>query len=109
MPRQARQRSNTGIYHVMIRGIDKRDIFLDEEDRTKFIECLLKAKGKGKFKIYGYCLKEYEINNINKMPIKERNKIIEKIYNETESSIRQLSRILGIGKTIIEKAVKKDL
>jgi len=52
--------------------------------------------------------KEYEINNINKMPIKERNKIIEKIYNETDTSIRQLSRVLGVGKTIIEKEVKKD-
>ena len=26
MPREARKRSNTGIYHVMLRGIDKRDI-----------------------------------------------------------------------------------
>ena len=252
MPRQARERSNTGIYHVMLRGIDKRNIFLDEEDRMKFIESVLKAKRKGKFRIYGYCLmdnhihmlikedeeigmsmkritvgyvgwhnrkyertghlfqnrymsepvekegyllivlryihqnpvkagivnkvedykwssykeyynnyrgeksfispdlikahfktfkdfanymnannndeclkykpiktsndntlkeiiqKEYKINNISKMSIKERNKIIKKIYNETETSIRQLSRILGIGKTIVEKAVKED-
>ena len=32
MPRQARVRSITGIYHIMLRGIDKRDVFLDNEE-----------------------------------------------------------------------------
>lgn len=32
MPRQERQQSATGIYHVMLRGINRQDIFEDEED-----------------------------------------------------------------------------
>ncbi|MFP4698511.1 MAG: hypothetical protein ACLFMO_07375 [Eubacteriales bacterium] len=32
------KKSSTGIYHIMLRGIDKRNIFLDDEDRKKFIE-----------------------------------------------------------------------
>ena len=32
MPRQERLQSATGIYHVMLRGIDKQDIFEDDED-----------------------------------------------------------------------------
>jgi len=56
MAREARKRSITGIYHIMLRGIDKRDIFLDDEDKIKFMEKLMKAKEIGKFELYGYCL-----------------------------------------------------
>ena len=252
MPRGAREKSSTGIYHIMLRGIDKRYVFLDDEDRMKFIENIIKAKEAGKFKIYGYCLmdnhihllikegeeigesikritvgyvgwhnkkherighlfqnrflsevvetesylltvlryihqnpvkakmvkraenyqwssykeyyldyqgqasiisgdliktyfntfesfsdymnannndecleyklvkkynestlkeiihRKYNIDKLIKLPTEERNKMIKEIYNEIDVSIRQLSRILGIGKTAIEKAVKKD-
>ncbi len=62
MARQARQRSSTGIYHIMLRGIDKRDIFLDNQDRRKFIESLFKAREAGGFKIYGYCLMDNHVH-----------------------------------------------
>ena len=32
MPRQERTKSGTRIYHVMLRGINKQDIFEDDED-----------------------------------------------------------------------------
>ena len=32
MPRQARKLSGTGVYHVMLRGINRQDIFEDDED-----------------------------------------------------------------------------
>ena len=32
MPKQERLQSATGIYHVMLRGINKQDIFEDDED-----------------------------------------------------------------------------
>ncbi len=32
MPRQARKESGTGIYHVMLRGINRQDIFEEAED-----------------------------------------------------------------------------
>ena len=38
MPRKAREESATGIYHVMIRGINRQDIFETPEDYRKFIE-----------------------------------------------------------------------
>ena len=40
MPRTARDQSATGIYHVMIRGINRQDIFETPEDYRKFIETL---------------------------------------------------------------------
>jgi len=31
MPRQSRKKSSTGIYHVMLRGVNRQDIFEDDE------------------------------------------------------------------------------
>jgi len=40
MARQPRQRSGTGIYHVMLRGINRQDIFEDNEDFLRFMDCI---------------------------------------------------------------------
>jgi len=56
MPRAARKVSSTGIYHIMIRGINRSGIFYDVEDKNKFLEILEKVKGEAKFELYAYCL-----------------------------------------------------
>lgn len=43
MPRQPRKSSGTGIYHVMMRGINHQTIFEDEEDNYQFICTFRKA------------------------------------------------------------------
>ena len=40
MPRQPREKSESGIYHIMLRGINQQVIFEDYEDYSKFIETL---------------------------------------------------------------------
>ena len=40
MARQARKKSESGIYHIMLRGIKRQQIFEDEEDRQKFLDTL---------------------------------------------------------------------
>ena len=40
MPRQERLQSATGIYHVMLRGINRQDIFEDDEDYSQFLNIL---------------------------------------------------------------------
>ena len=40
MPRQARKHSGTGVYHVMLRGINRQDIFEDDEDYRQMVTCL---------------------------------------------------------------------
>ena len=44
MPRQARKLSSTGIYHVMLRGINQQQIFEDEEVYEKFLQILKECK-----------------------------------------------------------------
>jgi len=38
LPRKAREKSNSGIYHIMMRGINRQIIFKDEEDYSKFLQ-----------------------------------------------------------------------
>ena len=56
MPRTARRPSESNIYHIMLRGIDRKQIFYDREDNEKFIETLEKYKGVSGYEIYAYCL-----------------------------------------------------
>lgn len=72
MARQARKKSETGIYHIMLRGIDKRNIFLDDEDKRKFINSIIKAKKRGNFTLYAYCI----LNNHVHLLIKEESESI---------------------------------
>jgi REP element-mobilizing transposase RayT len=39
MPRQARKKSKTGIYHIMVRGINRQTIFEDDEIIKVFFIC----------------------------------------------------------------------
>jgi putative transposase len=74
VPRQARQQSKSGIYHLIIRGINKQVIFEDDEDRERFLWCLEYYKELSKYNIYGYCL----MNNHIHLLIKEGNESIAK-------------------------------
>jgi len=40
MPRKPRESSGTGIYHVMLRGINRQDIFDDTEDYWTFTKMM---------------------------------------------------------------------
>ena len=56
MPRSARKRSASGIYHIMLRGINRQDIFHDEDDKQRFLGILKKVKETSLCEVYGYCL-----------------------------------------------------
>lgn len=62
MPRQPRQKSKTGIYHIMIKGIDERNIFLQEGDRKMFMNQLLRTREKGSFALLAYCLMDNHVH-----------------------------------------------
>ena len=56
MVRSAREKSASGIYHVMMRGINRQDIFFDDEDYRRFLESMKRVKENRSCAIYGYCL-----------------------------------------------------
>ena len=56
MARQARILSETGMYHIMLRGLNKQCIFSDDKDYMKFIEILSSVKNDTNLQIYAYCM-----------------------------------------------------
>ena len=56
MPRTVRKISKTGFYHIIIRGVNKTEIFIDDEDRKMFLHLLKYYSVELNCKIYTYCL-----------------------------------------------------
>jgi putative transposase len=56
MPRKNRTKSITGIYHIIVRGINRQNIFNCDEDFQIYLEILEMTKKISKFELYGYCL-----------------------------------------------------
>lgn len=56
MPRKARQKAESGIYHVMLRGIDRQLIFEDPEDYLRFLDIVQECHEICEFKLFAYCL-----------------------------------------------------
>ena len=52
--------------------------------------------------------KEYDVDNLYSASVEEKQAMIRDIYYYTNTSIRQLGRVMGIGKSVIEKAIKQD-
>ncbi|AXI10388.1 transposase [Oceanobacillus zhaokaii] len=62
MPREPRTKSRSGIYHIMLRGINRQTIFEDDEDKRRFLETLKKYKSISKYSIYSYCLMDNHVH-----------------------------------------------
>ncbi len=56
MPRTARKKSNTGINHIIFRGINHLDIFLEKDDFKEYLYRLNKICTNYKLELYAYCL-----------------------------------------------------
>ena len=56
MPRTGRKISSTGIYHAMVRGINRQNIFHNKEYYSKYLNILRQVASDGGHHILGYCL-----------------------------------------------------
>ena len=81
MPRNARKQSRTGVYHIIIRGINRQGIFHDDEDKSVFMDKLSKYKKEYSFMLYAYCL---------------MNNHIHLLVKEAEESISGIMKRLGV-------------
>ena len=81
MPRKARIESKSGIYHIMLRGINRQQIFEDDEDFEKFLWVMKDVKQLSRFKLYGYCLMGNHIHLL----LKPENEPLELIFRRIGS------------------------
>lgn len=76
MPRHARKRAESGIYHVMLRGINQQQIFEEEEDNLKFLQILKECKELCGFRLLAYCL----MGNHVHLLLKEGTEPLEQVF-----------------------------
>ncbi len=62
MPRIARKKSGSNIYHVMIRGINRQNIFEEDDDRLCFMKILSHCKEISGFRLYAFVLMSNHIH-----------------------------------------------
>lgn len=76
---KVRAKSKIGIYHVMLRGNNKQQIFFDSEDYNLFIDALQKSKNKYKYKMYAGAIMSNHIHLIIHAPLEVIANIIRSI------------------------------
>jgi putative transposase len=62
MPRQARLDVPGALHHIMVRGLDKTNIFRDDEDRVRFLERLGLTVSDGKCTVYAWVLMDNHVH-----------------------------------------------
>ena len=62
MPRSIRIKSLTHTYHIMIRGVNKENIFVNEDDKRKFLQISQYYLNKFDVEIYAYCLMDNHVH-----------------------------------------------
>ncbi len=56
MPRTARKEAKSNIYHVMLRGINRQNIFEEDEDRIRFLDTVKRCKEVSGFRMHAFVL-----------------------------------------------------
>ncbi len=79
MPRTARKKSKTGVYHLILRGINRQTIFEDDEDASRFLETFDHYKNICGYVIYAYCLMGNHIHMLIKEGREELGKVMKRI------------------------------
>jgi REP element-mobilizing transposase RayT len=81
MPRQARKKSKTGIYHVILRGVNGQQIFEDSEDCDKFLQVLKDCKAISGYNLFAYCLMGNHIHIL----LQEKNESLDLLMKRVEN------------------------
>jgi len=82
MPRLPRKYSETGVYHIMVRGNAKQDIFIDEQDKRKFMKTIFQKRAEDRFLLYAYCI----MSNHAHLVVKESKELISKSMKRITTS-----------------------
>ncbi len=60
--RLARTKSQSGVYHVIVRGIGKQILFEEDADRLRFLKAMQKYRSELSVSLYAYCLMENHVH-----------------------------------------------
>ena len=106
MARQLRKKSATGIYHVMLRGINRQDIFEDDETILDIDTDSNKSVSDNDVKVF--LLDRQRIANslmVQSLERIRRNEVLRDCLS-CGAGMRQLSRLTGVSFGVIQKLTK---
>ncbi len=66
MSRMQRIISQSGVYHILFRGVNQQSIFEEDADYIKLKETITKVKDEMKFEIYAYCFMSNHVHMVIK-------------------------------------------
>ena len=81
MARALRRKSESGIYHVMMRGVNKLLIFVNDADKMRFLDILTTCKEISGFELYAYCLMGNHVHLLIGVKDEPLEKIVKRINN----------------------------
>lgn len=79
MARHPRLRCESGIYHIVLRGINRQDIFYDHDDYQRFLDTINRMKANKEFEVYGYCLMSNHVHLLIKELVDTISRIISRV------------------------------
>lgn len=82
MPRQPRRKSHSDVYHCMLRGINKQDIFFENKDYLEFQDIIRKSKKTYSYQLYSYVLMPNHVH----LEIKDENQKVSQIIHSIATS-----------------------
>ena len=80
--RKAREKSSTGLYHIVARGLDRQVIFHDHADYNRYLNLLHKKVKETGASLLGYCLMDNHVHLL---------------INEENANISDFMRSVGVG------------
>ena len=89
MPRHARKRTDSNIYHVMLRGINRQQVFLETDDNELFVEILKECKAISGFKLYACCRMGNHVHLLIKTGEEDISQVMKRIGIRFVQSINQ--------------------
>ncbi len=97
MSRKLRVISQSGIYHIILRGNNRMEIFRDHEDFEKLLSVLKRYKEKSNYEIYAYCLMNNHFHILLKIDTEPLSQVMRRIcvsyvywYNQKYSRVGNL-------------------
>jgi putative transposase len=79
MARKPRIQFEGAFYHVIVRGNQRQDIFLDDDDRSRYLEGLVRYKSRCKFVLYAYALMDNHVHLLIETPADPISRIMQLI------------------------------
>lgn len=95
MPRQARSESETGYYHIMIRGINKEKIFATDQEKERIVTLIREKTQEEACRIIAYCIMDNHMHMIIHAEKSELVKIMKKINISYAMSYNQRHKRIG--------------